>query len=161
MSGISAYLLSIAGIVILTTLFDLILSENKISKYIKSIMALVLIFVIVSPLPKLFKSGLNLNSFLEDSIKLNTNYNNVFNDEQIKVLEQNLSQKLKEEGFDCVKITIWADFDQNNIKINYIFVDLENLVLRQNDQHININEAIKILLMEQTGIDEERVVFND
>lgn len=161
MSEISVYLLSIAGVVILTTLFDLILAENKISKYVKSIMALVLIFVIVSPLPKLFKSGLNLNSFLDDSMQLNTDYNNVFNDEQIRVLERNLQQKLKEGGFDNVEVTIWADFEQNNMKINYIFVDSQNLVLMENDQHININEAIKILLMEQTGIDEERVVFND
>ena len=44
------------------------------------------------------------------------------------------------------------------MKINYIFVDLSDLVIFENEQHINYYTAVKELVRSQVNIDEERVV---
>ena len=159
MSEVSAYLLSIVGVVLLSIVLDLVLSDGTTKKYIKSIMSLILIFVLVSPLPKIIKNGVNF-SFIESSVSLDENYQNVIFEQQKNQLEKNLEKLLADEGFKNVKVSIWAD-NFNGLNINTIFVDLSNLVLSENNQHINKYEAIKILLTKQTGIKEEQVIFND
>ncbi len=159
MSAISQYFLSICGVVLLSVLMDLIVSDGKIAKYQKSIMSLILIFVIVSPLPKLLKNDVDFSSFFDNNISYNEEYTEVFMSQQKTILEKGLEQNLKQNGFDGVKIEIWADFEDNALKINNVFVDLQNLVLSQENEHINYYEAIKILLMEQTGVEEGRVII--
>ena len=159
MSEVSAYLLSIVGVVLLSIVLDLVLSDGTTKKYIKSIMSLILIFVLVGPLPKIIKNGVNF-SFIESSVSLDENYQNVIFEQQKNQLEKNLEKLLADEGFKNINISIWAD-NFNGLNINTIFVDLSNLVLSENNQHINKYEAIKILLTKQTGIKEEQVIFND
>lgn len=50
---LSTWLLSIVGVVVLGVLIELVLSESGTSKFVKSIYAMVVLFVIISPLPKL------------------------------------------------------------------------------------------------------------
>lgn len=47
---------SIAGIVVLTVLLDVILPEGQINKYVKSVLALLTVVAVASPLPALFTS---------------------------------------------------------------------------------------------------------
>ena len=49
----SEWLLSIAGIILLSVLCEFILPEGQINRYIRGIFAFITIFVIISPLPKL------------------------------------------------------------------------------------------------------------
>ena len=160
MSGISVYLLSIVGVSMLSVLLDLMLIDGKMAKYIKSIMGIVLIFVIVSPLPKLLKSDFNFSSFYDD-FSLNQEYQEVFQNQQKSVIEQKFETMLSQKGFLGTEIQIWGEYEENKLQINYIFVDLKNLVLSKENEHINKYEAIKTLLIEQTGVDEGRVVFSD
>lgn len=53
----SAWLLSIVGVVSLGVLIEIIMPEGEHSKYIKGIFSLIVVFVIVSPFPKLFSEG--------------------------------------------------------------------------------------------------------
>ncbi|MBR1925864.1 MAG: stage III sporulation protein AF [Clostridia bacterium] len=159
MSEVSGYLLSVVGVVLFSIVLDLILSDGTTKKYIKSIMSLILIFVLVSPLPKIIKNDLDF-SFINSSVKLNEEYQNVVFEQQKNQTEKDLEKFLFNEGFKNIKITIWAD-NLNGFKINTIFVDLTGLVLAEKNQHINKYEAIKILLIKQTGIKEEQVIFND
>jgi len=159
MSEISGYLLSIVGVVLFSIVLDLILSDGTTKKYIKSIMSLILIFVLVSPLPKIMKNELDF-SFTKSFVSLNEEYQNVVFEQQKNQAEKDLEKLLGDEGFKNAKITIWAD-NLNGFKINTIFVDLTSLVLAEKNQHINKYEAIKILLIKQTGIKEEQVIFDD
>lgn len=53
----SAWLLSIVGVVSLGVLIEIIMPEGEHSKYIKGIFSLIVVFVIVAPFPKLFSQG--------------------------------------------------------------------------------------------------------
>ena len=160
MNGLSVYLLSVVGVVILSSILNLLLENSKLHGYIKSVTSLILVFVIVSPLPKLLKSKIDLTSFLDETITFNENYKEVFSSQQKLTLEKNLEKVLSDEGFVGASVEVWADFENEHMKINYIFVDLSGLVLNTNLEHINEIEAIKSLLIKNTGVDEERVVFN-
>ena len=52
-SSVSSWILSIAGIVIISVIVELILPEGSINKYIRSIFSFLVVFVIVAPLPAL------------------------------------------------------------------------------------------------------------
>lgn len=52
----SAWLLSIVGVVSLGVLIEIIMPEGEHSKYIKGIFSLIVVFVIVAPFPKLLDS---------------------------------------------------------------------------------------------------------
>lgn len=51
-----AWLLKITGVIALSTLSSLLIPNGQTKKYVKGIFALITLFVLVSPLPKLLKS---------------------------------------------------------------------------------------------------------
>ena len=61
----TAWILSIAGVTILSVVVDLILPSGQTAKYIKNIFAFVMILVIISPLPALIKGNFNVNDIFE------------------------------------------------------------------------------------------------
>ena len=61
MSSFSVWVLSIAGICVLSVLVELVLPEGQTRKYIKAIFSFFVIVVIVAPLPKIVKNALLRN----------------------------------------------------------------------------------------------------
>ena len=53
----SGWLIGIVGVVSLGVLIEVLLPEGENSKYIRGIFSIIVIFVIISPLPKLAKIG--------------------------------------------------------------------------------------------------------
>lgn len=158
---ISSYLLSIAGVAIISVLVDLILPSGSVSKYIKGVFALILVFVIISPLPKLVNKDWDIsNVFQTSSAEVDEKYLNNLKNQQVDKLVSDIKIFLSDAGFDGVDILIETDKSNYNLKINYIFVDLQNLVLNKNNQHINYYTAITKLICEQCNIKEEQVIFN-
>ena len=67
-------------------------------------------------------------------------------------------QNFIDKEYKGAKVSISANFEGEEMKINYIFVDLSDLVIFENEQHINYYTAVKELVRSQVNIDEERVV---
>lgn len=159
MSGLSVYLLSIVGVVIISVVLDLIIPSGQISKYIKGIMSLVIIFVIASPLPNLVKNGFNF-SMWNSNAELDEGYLETVKNQYVRTLEEQLENQLKQEGITGAVINVWGDLENGKIKITYIFVEMKNVVLSDKKAHIDKYEAIKSVLINYTGIGEEQVVFD-
>ena len=159
MSEVSVYLLSIVGVVFLSVFIDIVLPNGNINKYIKSVMSLIVVFVLISPLPKLFKNGVDFS--YENESDFNQGFSDTIKQQQIKFLETSLTKFLEEEGFCGVALNIWGEIESGALKITYIFVETNNLVLSTDNQHINKYKAITDLLTQKTGIRAEQVVFND
>ncbi len=159
MTQLSVYILSVAGVTILTVLVELILPEGKLHKFTKSILALIMVFVIAGPLPKLVKNGFNLD--FESANEVSQDVLNTVKNQQILTLQKNLEKGLEEKGFKNINLTIDADFNSGALKISTIFVDLSNLVLTDETQHIFKTEAVEDFLLKQTGLKAGQVVFYD
>lgn len=158
MSQISVYLLSVVGVVFLLVVIELVLPESKISKYIKSIFSIFIIVVIITPIVKLVKNDWDWNSiFTNVSYDLNQTFLDDIKTQQIVNLERDLENFISKQ-YSGAKVSISANFNGDDMKINYIFVDLSDLVIKENEQHINYYTAVKELVRSQVKIDEERVV---
>lgn len=158
MSQISVYLLSVVGVVFLLVVIELVLPESKISKYIKSIFSIFIIVVIITPIVKLVKNDWDWNSiFTNVSYDLNQTFLDDIKTQQIVNLERDLENFISKQ-YKGAKVSISANFNGDDMKINYIFVDLSDLVIKENEQHINYYTSVKELVRSQVKIDEERVV---
>ena len=160
MSGISAYLLSIVGIVILLVIIDLILPDSKISKYIKSIAAVFVVAVIASPIVKLVNSNWDWHSlFVGSEYQIDENIINNINQQNIEVLEDEITNYLAEQGFEGVKVMVSANFTENELKISYIYVNLCDLVINENLEHIDYYTKIKELITQQINIEGDKIII--
>ena len=61
MKFVSAWVMSILGIVIIGTIVDLLLSKSRLKNFIRSIFATVCILVIITPLPSIVKNGFDMD----------------------------------------------------------------------------------------------------
>ena len=158
MSEVSIYLLSIVGVVFLLVVVELVLPDSKISKYIKSIFSIFIVVVIITPIVKLVKNDWDWNSiFTNSQYEINQDFLNDIQNQQIMTFERELQNFIDKEHKGA-KVSISANFEGEEMKINYIFVDLSDLVIFENEQHINYYTAVKELVRSQVNIDEERVV---
>lgn len=160
MSGISAYLLSIVGVVILLVIIDLILPDSKISKYIKSIAAVFVVAVIASPIVKLVNSNWDWHSlFVGSEYQIDENIINNINQQNIEVLEDEITNYLTEQGFEGVEVMVSANFIENELKISYIYVNLCDLVINENLEHIDYYTKIKELITQQINIEGDKIII--
>lgn len=61
------WLLSIVGVAAIGVLLDILLPKSELNKYIKGIFAIVVVFVIVAPIPKLINSNFDISDIFKDS----------------------------------------------------------------------------------------------
>lgn len=160
MSAINMYLLSIVGVVFLIVIVDLILLDSKISKYIKSIAAVFVVAVIASPIINLVNSNWDWKSlFVNSEYQVDENVLNNINQQNIEVLEKELVEYLETQDIKGVEIMISASFTDNEPKINYIYVNLCDLVINENLEHIDYYTKIKELITQQINIEEEKIII--
>ena len=68
MSAFAAWGLTILGLAVVTTIAEMLLPQGKTRTVIRSVFATVAVLVIVTPLPKLLKSGFDLDFSGEDIV---------------------------------------------------------------------------------------------
>ncbi len=161
MSSVSLYLLSIVGVVMLTVLIDLVMPSGQINKYIKGVMSLVIIFVIASPIPNILKNGIDFSAIFQTStVVVDEGYMETIKNQQIRTVESSLENLLDTAGISGAEIQIWATLEENKLKISHIFVETSKVVLSEENAHIDKYAVITKLIVGQTGVSEEQVVFN-
>ena len=157
----TAWILSIAGVTILSVVVDLILPSGQTAKYIKNIFAFVMILVIISPLPALIKGNFNVNDIFEsEEIVLQEDYIYQVNRDKLTALEKEITSSLEEKGIKNVVVTINADIFQIEMKILEVNVDLSDLVIDENSGHIDIEKAITEVVDRLVG-EEVIIIFNE
>ena len=124
----SGYILSILGIVIVGVLVDIVVPSGTINKYIKSIYAIFVLAVILSPVIKFLSNTHDINVNIT-GYKINEDLMNYINTNKIKSLETNIENKLKDEGFDGIDIKINYSIESNELMINSCKVNMQNLVI--------------------------------
>ncbi len=158
MSDISVYLLSIVGVVFLLVVIELVLPDSKVSKYIKSIYSIFIVVVIITPLVRLVKSDWDWNNFFNTTdYTVNQNFIDSVNAQNIESLERDLERYIN-KTYKGAKVSISANFTDNELKLNYIFVDLSELGINENSEHINYYTAVKELVGDFVSIDEKRII---
>lgn len=146
MSGISSWLLSIAGVVILSVLSEFVLPEGQMNKYIKAVFSFVILFVIISPLPKLFGKNFELNKYFDSTSPLQKDYIYQLNIDKISALTKDLSNQIKDQGLENVVVSIDANVLTENMEIFGVFVDLCDIEYTSKFPNRDISKAKLVIL---------------
>jgi len=160
-SDISIWILSIAGVIVLSVVVDLVMPNGSTSKFIKNIFAFVIVIVIISPIVS-FLSNKNLvldDFFKEKSIVVQDEFIASVNRQLLDKMEEDIQKTLKANGINNVQVGFSADIFQNELKIEQISVDLSQIVIDEKISHINIKTSIRDIILRFVSIEEKKIVF--
>lgn len=125
MGAVSGWLLSIAGVIVLSVLAEFVLPEGQINKYTKVIFSFVILLVIIMPLPGLFGKDFNFDKYFGNSeSSLQEDYLYQLNLDKLTTLNEELSNKIKDEGLNNVEVSINANVLCETLEIYGVYVDL-------------------------------------
>ena len=157
----TAWILAITGVTILSVVVDLILPNGQTAKYIKNVFAFIMILVIISPLPSLINGKFTIDNILSsEEITIQENFIYQVNKDKISALETGITEILEEKGFKNVLITIDADIFEIDMQLKSVNVDLSDLVIDGNSSHIDIKKTVTDVVNQIVG-EEVVVIFNE
>lgn len=151
------WVLSIVGMIFLDVVLETILPNGKMNGYIKGIFSIILLFVIINPLPKLFNKDINLNTtfeYIEDTSFLQT-----LNSKKLENYEIAIKKQLEVKGIEGINIQFEADITKSDLIIEKVYIDVCNIVLNTSDKHINISDTIIETVTNIINIDSKEVVI--
>ena len=162
-STLSAWILSIAGIVLLSVLVELILPAGSMSKYIKGIFAFLIMFVILSPIPKLLNQNIDISSWFESqTIKVDEDYLEELNYDKMLKLQSELQSEISSFGYQNVEVYISCNIFDNTFSVKSVSVDLTKLVITENAEHTNIvkiKQHISQIIKNHINIGEDEIFY--
>lgn len=123
-----AWLLKITGVITLSTLSSLLIPNGQTKKYVKGIFALITLFVLVSPLPKLLKSDFSgfPNAFdTASELEIDETFLYGVATNAYKTQERNIEKFLKENGIEAkVKFVVKSETSSEIDYVNVILSDM-------------------------------------
>lgn len=153
-----AWLLKITGVIALSTLSSLLIPNGQTKKYVKGIFALITLFVLVSPLPKLLKSDFSgfPNAFdTATELEIDETFLYGVATNAHKTQERNIEKFLKEKGIEAkVKFVVKSE---TSSEIDYVNVILSDKSFeRDKSNSIDIG-ALKREISKFSGVPEDKL----
>lgn len=160
MNTLGAWILSILGIVIIGAVIDLVLPSGKMNKYIKSIFAAVTILVIVLPLPNLLKNGCDADNFIiNPDIKFDENYLDYSENIKKNHVIKGLRAALQQDGITLGEVSVSGDFSGAAPVISEVKINLSQVVIVGQSEHINKYELIRSKVSQYLSLDKDAIVI--
>ncbi|HEY8423570.1 MAG TPA: stage III sporulation protein AF [Clostridia bacterium] len=124
MELVSKWIMSIVGAAVLCLLADLIMPEGSTKKHIKSVMSIITLFIILSPLSALLNKDWRWDNFFDDSLITPDNriIDNVYS-QQIALLEESLERKLSDDGYKNLGVSITGYIKDQAIRVRAVSVN--------------------------------------
>ena len=141
----SAWVLSIVGIVLLTLVVDIVLPEGQTGKYIKSVLAIITVFVIASPVPTLLSGDIDVSGVMSDydAADVDEAFLQDLFETRMEAVKDTLEGESAVEGVSGVKIDISYEKDGYVFEIKKILLDTTDAVIDGSDKNINIKETVR------------------
>lgn len=160
MSGVSAWILSIAGVCILSVVVDLILPSGKTNSHIKNVMTYVIVLVVLAPLPQLMQSDFSLEDvFGRTEFGLQYEYIYSLNQSKLDAMTNNINDGLEDAGILGVVVSVSANIFDKDMRVDAVYVDLYNIVITNPSENINIKSEIREIVLSVVDIKEDLIIF--
>lgn len=154
MSAISKWILGIVGAAVLCLLVDLIMPDGSTKKHIRSVMAIITLFIILSPLPALLNKNWDFeNVFEKKDIKPDNRIIDNVHNQQISLLEESLEKKLSQDGYKHSKVSITGFTNDKSIQIRAVSINVSQCAAVQ-DQ----SDYEKIKQKVQSYLDDNNIM---
>ncbi len=153
-----AWLLKITGVIALSALSSLLIPNGQTKKYVKGIFALITLFVLVSPLPKLLKSDFSgFPNVFDTATELEIDETFLYGvaTKAYKTQERNIEKFLKEKGIKAkVKFVVKSE---TSSEIDYVNVILSDKSFeRDKSNSIDIG-ALKSEISKFSGVPKDKL----
>lgn len=161
---LSNWILSIAGIICLSVVVELILPDGQMNRYIKGIFSFIVVLVILLPIPKLLNKNFNISDILDGSgIEADQDYLYQLNLDKINLVKEQVEEEISKHGYQNIKVYINCDIFDNAMQFKSITVDLTSLVITENAEHKDITKIkkdITNIIKNHVDIDEEAILYD-
>jgi stage III sporulation protein AF len=152
----TAWIISIVGIVLLGVLIEIIIPDGKTNGFIKSIFSIIFMFVVISPIIKLINKSDTIDL---TNIEFNESKNNNLTEQKLTEIKFQIENHLRENGVEGADVEVMGYSTNKDIIINQINVEVNNLVILNKDEHINKYKLITKLIKEKVEVDEKNIVY--
>ena len=154
------WILCLTGVIILTTIFYLIMPSGKTNTLIKGVFSLICILVLVQPIASLKNGKLGELTFKEVEINLDNEYLSFVYSKKLENIEKDCQNILKKEGLYTENVLV--EFEENQFleyKIIEIKINLKELVIEDENEHINKIDRARSSISKYFGIEKSAVIF--
>lgn len=158
---ISSWVKGLGIAIVIVSILEMLLPNNKTKKYIRMVMGIYVLFTIISPFIS-NKESLNINdidlekyTITETSTQLDqTSMNERIEELYIQELEKDITKKLEEQGYEVLNCKVDAQITDNeeDTKINKIEVDVQKSQEQKSDE-TNIEEEMVTQIQKIKPID--------
>ena len=164
LSELSNWILSIAGIICVSVIVELILPDGQMNRYIKGIFSFIIILVVIMPIPKLLNRDFDFSNIFDNSgYEINSDYLYQVNLDKMNSVKNEIENQIEKRGYLNVVVSINCDIFDNSMQYKSIFVDLSDLVISGQAEHNNISKIkkdISSIIMAIIDIGEEAILYD-
>lgn len=154
----------VAVATVIASIFEMILPEGNNKKYIKIVLGIFVMFNIIAPFVNNdFLNNLDFNKLYEKyssnlEKKQSTNYTKNINEIYIQEFENNIKNKVEDNGYNVKECNVKANFDKENAGIKEINIILngknkKNVTESKEDSNNFVNK-IEINLRENNDLEK-------
>lgn len=154
---LSSWVKNLALALIIVSILEMILPNNKTKKYVKMIMGLYILFSIISPFiensTKLNFDNLDFNQYIEETqtktnkvdevnqTSMDNRLNQLYNEE----LEKDIKQKIEEKGYEVEKCKVTAHISQDDSGIEKIILKINGKINEKDEENTTDTVENKII----------------
>ena len=125
------WVVTVAGIAILSVLCDVILPEGQTRKYVKTVFGVVVSLVIIQPLVGLFAQGVNGSLYDNDSVLPQDQYLESVADRQSEYALRTVRQLLEGKGIAVKRIELNSISDRLTVELDVEYTLERNAIVEQ------------------------------
>lgn len=160
MSALAAWITAIFVAVVIAIGAELLFSDTRMSKFIRSVTAIVILLVIVMPIPALVKNGFSIggDDTAENNMQLDESFIGFVDGKRINAVEAALAGELKNAGISGAAVKITRAGNGEKTKIVQVEINLADSVIDEKLGHINMNELAVTTVCKYLNIEKSKVV---
>ena len=130
------------------------------SKFIRSVTAIVILLVIVMPMPALVKNRFSIggDDTAENNMQLDESFIGFVDEKRINAVEAALVGELKNAGISGAAVKIARAGNGEKTKIVQVEINLADSVIDEKLGHINMNELAVTTVCKYLNIEKSKVV---
>ena len=161
MEFLSNWVKDISVAVIIVSILEMLLPNNKIKKYIKIVMGTFVLFSIISPfVQKNFNvDEINLEDYIETSVSQvdTTSMDNRIGELYIEELEKDITKKVEQKGFivNSCKVEAKIADNVNDTKIDKIILNVEKNEEKEEEKNFEEKLVSEIQNIKKVNISEK------
>lgn len=160
MSALAAWITAIFVAVVIAIGAELLFSDTRMSKFIRSVTAIVILLVIVMPMPALVKNRFSIggDDTAENNMQLDESFIGFVDEKRINAVEAALVGELKNAGISGAAVKITRAGNGEKTKIVQVEINLADSVIDEKLGHINMNELAVTTVCKYLNIERSKVV---